>query len=239
VPDPPAHAGAAVTFSLPEAALRAGLASVASGDSEEEAAARESLLVKAGAFSVEEGEEGEEGEEEGGASARALQFELKLGTPPAVLAGISGVMCCAGDEAMAMAKTFAPPPPAEDDAGDAGADDWKGEIFARVTPQSASSSSSSPPPPKSIRVQLCDESKRRAGKYLEYVLGQVEPIVCGGLSDEDARAMDVPEEVDAATWAAAIRVRAGAVAVFRSVDAFTSETADKAWIERAVYDLIK
>ena len=33
--------------------------------------------------------------------------------------------------------------------------------------------------------------------------------------------------------------RAGAVAVFRSVDAFTSETADKAWIERAVYDLIK
>ena len=48
VPDPPAHAGSAVTFSLPEAALRAGLASVASGDSEEEAAARESLLVKAG-----------------------------------------------------------------------------------------------------------------------------------------------------------------------------------------------
>ena len=151
MPDPPAHAGAAVTFSLPEAALRAGLASVASGDSEEEAAARESLLVKAGAFSV---EEGEEGEEEGGASARALQFELKLGTPPAVLAGISGVMCCAGDEAMAMAKTFAPPPPAEDDARDAGADDWTGEIFARVTPQSASSSSSSPRPPPPGRPSL-------------------------------------------------------------------------------------
>ena len=83
-----------------EGALKGGLASVARGDSREAAAARMALLVRAGAFTADGGEGAKGG---GGAGQRMLQFELRLGTSPRVLAGIAGLMCCTPDEALAMA----------------------------------------------------------------------------------------------------------------------------------------
>ena len=204
VPDPPLHAGAAVTFQLPEAALRGGLGAVARGDSKDEAAARLALLMRAGVFSDGSGDEWDR---------RVLEFELRLGSPPRVLAGIAGIMCCTADESKSITAAVS--------GGGTGVG-GEGEAV--------------------VDVRLSAESRRRAGRYVAYILDQVEPTVCGESGEVDWED-DVasPEGVDVMTWRAACRLRRGARGVFLAArPALTDESLlDRGeWIDAAVASLL-
>ena len=158
VPDPPVHAGTSVTFHLPAGAFRGGLASVSAGDDPRAAVAREDLLVRAGVF-----DRPRRGVAPDDADQRALAFELRLGDAPRVLAGIAGLMCCAPEEAIAIAAAVA------NSFGGCIMDEEEEEEDEGATARVDASGR--------VRVRLLPESRRRAGRYVAYVLAQVEPVV--------------------------------------------------------------
>ena len=204
---------------------------------------------------------------------RMLQFELRLGVPPRVLAGIAGLMCCTPEEATSIAAVvvdsqqrgpgssngsgsggisldgsphLSTTQPISD--GEIGSDSGGGGAKAGesggeddvVVNASASASASASTNMRSrveagsemevgsglgttsglgsgsglgsaagavafvdldgrIRVQLGAESRRRAGRYVAYILKQVEPVVCGDSASGNSRDGvlsndDTPEE---------------------------------------------
>jgi hypothetical protein len=218
VPTPPSHAGCAVAFTLPESSLRGGLASVAKDDSEEATVAREDLLVRSGAFDA-------AGVNEAGGQERALQFEVKLGERPKVLAGIAGLMCCTEDEALAVRRammTF----------GGCVMDEEEEDTEDAVAVVDMSGR---------LKVRLCQESRRRAGRYVAFILERVEPMACGEGGESSGGESPAPGGVDDANWSAALRVRAGAREVFRATNAMLENDAlltDGGWIDDAVASIL-
>lgn len=299
VPRPALHAGTAVTFQLPEGAFRAGLESVARGDSAQAAAARHALLARAGAFTPDTSDDGDgkypydndgigggggdvdEARSAGAAPSeqRMLQFDLRLGLPPKVLAGIAGIMCCAPEEAIAVAAAVGVLPGGggaaaggegknpHDVDGIGGGGEGEGEgddVASAASPDSDASADNRiafVDIEGRVAVRLAAESRRRAGRYVAYILEQVEPVVCGerggdddddeedDRDDRDAAASgeaaafgdEVPEGVDAETWTAACRLRSGARGVFRAVETQLDDASLLArgeWIDAAVADLL-
>ena len=239
VPDPPVHAGCAVTFSFPAHALLDGIRAVASEDDEATSLKRFALLEKCGlgesasgvpglpglpglpgdasspdvsrSASGDAGKESGEGERE----IAHVAFTVTLGERPGALAGIAGVACCAPEEARAM---------------------HEGVFSSSSTKEKAETKSNR------ACVSLCPESRRRAGRYVAFLLARVAPTATGG--DVEAGAEDVPmRETEAAraeaetALAAATRAREGARATFRWLEPALENEAlleDGAWIENAV-----
>jgi hypothetical protein len=216
---------------------------VARGDSAEAAAVRLALITRAGAFTdvvVSGDDTGGTGGGDGatGGDQRMLQFELRLGLPPKVLAGIAGLMCCSPEEATAIAAALGTSSSSSsgggvvDDASDV-AHDAAPIAFVDIEGR--------------VTVQLAPESRRRAGRYVAYILKQVEPVVCGGDrgDDDDDEGVDtfgeVPDGVDAETWRAAYRLQSGARGVFRAAEAPLDDNSLLSrgeWIDAAVADLL-
>ena len=241
VPDPPVHAGCAVTFSFPAHALLDGIRAVASEDDEATSLKRFALLEKCGlglgcssssgvpgvpgdassredvsrSASGDAGKESGEGERE----IAHVAFTVTLGERPGALAGIAGVACCAPEEARAMHDCVFP-----------GGSSAKEKATSNVT--------------KSNRacVSLRPESRRRAGRYVAFLLARVAPTATGG--DVEAGEEECPmRETEAAraeaetALAAATRAREGARATFRWLEPALENDAlleDGAWIEDAV-----
>ena len=249
VPDPPVHAGTSVTFHLPAGAFRGGLASVASSDDSRAAVAREDLLVRAGVF-----DRPRRGGAPDDADQRALAFELRLGDAPRVLAGIAGLMCCAPEEAIAIA--------------DAVANSFGGCVMDEEEEEDDEGATARVDASGRVRVRLLPESRRRAGRYVAYVLAQVEPVVLAsdetgdgtgdgatgdgatgdGATGDGATGDGVTGDgngndigADAGTRAAAARVRAGAERTFRSLDDSLTDDAlltGGEWIDEAVSKIL-
>ena len=116
-----------------------------------------------------------------------------------------------------------------------------------------------------MRVRLLPESRRRAGRYVAYVLAQVEPVVLasdgtgdgatgdgagkrnGDGSEDGANGDGVGDGngndigADAGTRAAAARVRAGAERTFRSLDDSLTDDAlltGGEWIDEAASKIL-
>ena len=144
---------------------------------------------------------------------------MTLGERPGALAGIAGVACCAPEEARAMHDCVFP-----------GGSSAKEKATSNVT--------------KSNRacVSLRPESRRRAGRYVAFLLARVAPTATGG--DVEAGEEECPmRETEAAraeaetALAAATRAREGARATFRWLEPALENDAlleDGAWIEDAV-----
>ena len=234
VPDPPVHAGCAVTFSFPAHALLDGIRAVASEDDEATSLKRFALLEKCGlglgcssssgvpgvpgdasspdvsrSASGDAGKESGEGERE----IAHVAFTVTLGERPGALAGIAGVACCAPEEARAM---------------------HEGVFSSSSTKEKAETKSNR------ACVSLCPESRRRAGRYVAFLLGRVAPTATGG--DVEAGEEDVPMHETAraeaeTALAAATRAREGARATFRWLEPALENEAlleEGAWIEDAV-----
>ena len=220
VPEPPSHGGCVVSFQLRESSLRGGLASVAKGDSAESAVAREDLLVRCGAFDARNGGGTERGTE------RELHFEVKVGERPKVLAGIAGLMCCSEEEVLAMKRalmSFGGCVMDEEEEEDEGA-----VAFVDMSGR--------------LKVRLCQESRRRAGRYVAFILDQVEPMACGP-SGDDLLSLDTvkPDAVDADAWWATVRLRTAAKEVFAITNVTLEEEAikrDGGWIDEAVASIL-
>ena len=254
VPDPPTHRGATATVQIPETTLRGALDAVAKDDDAGRRAARVNLLVRAGAFSsrrrrprrtressrsspaaaAARGDEPESfGTDEGG-SERALRFDLRVGERPVALAGVAGLMCCSPEEAEAidavLAASFGG---CVMDGFDDEEEEEGGEgPVARVDDAGR------------VKVRLAPESRRRAGKYVAFVLDQLEGIACGedvggdegggGGGGGDAAA-GAARRRDA--FASARRLREGARAAFAHARAnLDDETLlrEGEWIDEAV-----
>ena len=161
------------------------------------------------------------------ADQRALAFELRLGDAPRVLAGIAGLMCCAPEEAIAIA--------------DAVANSFGGCVMDEEEEEDDEGATARVDASGRVRVRLLPESRRRAGRYVAYVLAQVEPVVLarrlkpgtatgdglgkatgdgvtgdGAIGDGVGDGTGDDSGADAGTRAAAARVRAGAERTFRS-----------------------
>lgn len=209
-----------VCFQLPESSLRGGLASVAKGDSAESAVAREDLLVRSGAFDARNGAGTERGTE------RELHFEVKVGERPKVLAGIAGLMCCSEEEVLAIKRalmSFGGCVMDEEEEEDEGA-----VAFVDMSGR--------------LKVRLCQESRRRAGRYVAFILDQVEPMACGP-SGDDLLSLDTvkPDAVDADAWWATVRLRTAAKEVFAITNVTLEEEAikrDGGWIDEAVASIL-
>ena len=260
VPDPPTHRGATATVQIPETTLRGALDAVAKDDDAGRRAARVNLLVRAGAFSsrrsprrtraesssrsspaaaaragVDEPEAF--GTEEDG-SERALRFDLRVGESPVALAGVAGLMCCSPEEAETIDAVLAASfggcvmdgfdEEEEEEEGEEGS----GSV-ARVDDAGR------------VKVRLAPESRRRAGKYVAFVLDQLEGIACGedvggdegggGGGGGDAAAGGARRREDA--FASARRLREGARAAFAHARAnLDDETLlrEGEWIDEAV-----
>ena len=244
VPDPPVHAGCAVTFSFPAHALLDGIRAVASEDDEATSLKRFALLEKCGlgesasgvpglpglpglpgdasspdvsrSASGDAGKESGEGERE----IAHVAFTVTLGERPGALAGIAGVACCAPEEARAM----------HDCVFSGGSSAKEKACLSNLT--------------KSDRacVSLRPESRRRAGRYVAFLLARVAPTATGG--DVEAGEEDVSmRETETAraeaetALAAATRAREGARAAFTWLEPVLENEAlleDGAWIEDAV-----
>ena len=227
VPDPPVHAGCAVTFSFPAHALLDGIRAVASEDDEATSLKRFALLEKCGLAAssglpgdspspdVSYPASGDAHRGEGEREIAHVAFTVTLGERPGALAGIAGVACCAPEEARAM---------------------HEGVFSSSSTKEKAETKSNR------ACVSLCPESRRRAGRYVAFLLARVAPTATGG--DVEAGAEDVPmRETEAAraeaetALAAATRAREGARATFRWLEPALENEAlleDGAWIENAV-----
>ena len=227
VPDPPVHAGCAVTFSFPAHALLDGIRVVASEDDEATSLKRFALLEKCGLAAssglpgdspspdVSYPASGDAHRGEGEREIAHVAFTVTLGERPGALAGIAGVACCAPEEARAM---------------------HEGVFSSSSTKEKAETKSNR------ACVSLCPESRRRAGRYVAFLLARVAPTATGG--DVEAGAEDVPmRETEAAraeaetALAAATRAREGARATFRWLEPALENEAlleDGAWIENAV-----
>ena len=209
-----------VSFQLRESSLRGGLASVAKGDSAESAVAREDLLVRCGAFDARNGGGTERGTE------RELHFEVKVGERPKVLTGIAGLMCCSEEEVLAMKRalmSFGGCVMDEEEEEDEGA-----VAFVDMSGR--------------LKVRLCQESRRRAGRYVAFILDQVEPMACGP-SGDDLLSLDTvkPDAVDADAWWATVRLRTAAKEVFAITNVTLEEEAikrDGGWIDEAVASIL-
>ena len=217
VPDPPVHAGCAVTFSFSKRALLDGIRAVASEDDETVSAARFALLERCGLVAAEPAldEQNGRGSRERDARDVALQFTVTLGERPGALAAIAGVACCSPEEALAM---------------------HEGVFSAPATDVRLENKS------RRDCVSLRPESRRRAGRYVAFLLARVAPTATGG--DVEAGEEDVSmRETETAraeaetALAAATRAREGARATFRWLEPALENEAlleDGAWIENAV-----
>ena len=66
-----------------------------------------------------------------------------------------------------------------------------------------------------LKVRLCQESRRRAGRYAAFILDQVEPMACvSRVTTYSARTPVKPDAVDADAWWATARPRTAAKEVF-------------------------
>ena len=258
VPDPPTHRGATATVQIPETTLRGALDAVAKDDDAGRRAARLNLLVRAGAFSsrrrrprrtressrsspaaaAARGDEPESfGTEEGG-SERALRFDLRVGERPVALAGVAGLMCCSPEEAEAIDAVLAASfggcvmDGFDDEEEEEGRGEGSGPV-ARVDDAGR------------VKVRLAPESRRRAGKYVAFVLDQLEGIACGEDVGGDEGGGGGGRDGDAAAGAArrrdafagARRLREGARAAFAHARAnLDDETLlrEGEWIDEAV-----
>jgi hypothetical protein len=162
---------------------------------------------------------------EAGGQERALQFEVKLGERPKVLAGIAGLMCCTEDEALAVRRammTF----------GGCVMDEEEEDTEDAVAVVDMSGR---------LKVRLCQESRRRTGRYVAFILDRVEPMACGEGGESSGGESPAPGGVDDANWSAALRVRAGAREVFRATNAMLENDAlltDGGWIDDAVASIL-
>ena len=222
VPDPPVHAGCAVTFSFSKRALLDGIRAVASEDDETVSAARFALLERCGLVAAEPAldEQNGRGSRERDARDVALQFTVTLGERPGALAAIAGVACCSPEEALAM---------------------HEGVFSAPATDVRLENKS------RRDCVSLRPESRRRAGRYVAFLLARVAPTAAGGdLLDADGEE-DAPGGVETGTGtsasareealAAATRARDGARATFEWLEPELENDAlleDGAWLEDAV-----
>lgn len=238
VPDPPVHLGCAVTFSFPANALIDGIRAVAAEDDEATSLKRFALLERCGLVDVDgdsradfatstadasfrresekEGKKHEDvGEREGDV---ALQFTVTLGELPNALAGIAGVACCAPEEVRVMHEGVFSRPPTPPARG-------VGKTELEISRDC---------------VSLCPESRRRAGRYVAFLLARVAPTATGGdVAAYDNGGTDDTESspAKAAALAAATRAREGARAAFAWLEPVLENEAlleDGAWIEDAV-----
>ena len=238
VPDPPVHLGCAVTFSFPANALIDGIRAVAAEDDEATLQKRFALLERCGLVDVDgvlsadfatstaensfrreeelEGKKHEDvGEREGDV---AVQFTVTLGELPSALAGIAGVACCAPEEVRAMHEGVFSRPPTPPARG-------VGKTELEISRDC---------------VSLCPESRRRAGRYVAFLLARVAPTATGGdVAACDTGGTDDTESspAKAAALAAATRAREGARAAFTWLEPVLENEAlleDGAWIEDAV-----
>ena len=238
VPDPPVHLGCAVTFSFPANALIDGIRAVAAEDDEATLQKRFALLERCGLVDVDgdsradfatisaensfrreeelEGKKHEDvGEREGDV---AVQFTVTLGERPRALAGIAGVACCAPEEVRAMHEGVFSRPPTPPARG-------VGKTELEISRDC---------------VSLCPESRRRAGRYVAFLLARVAPTATGGdVAAYDNGGTDDTESspAKAAALAAATRAREGARAAFAWLEPVLENEAlleDGAWIEDAV-----
>jgi hypothetical protein len=238
VPDPPVHLGCAVTFSFPANALIDGIRAVAAEDDEATLQKRFALLERCGLVDVDgdsradfatstaensfrreeelEGKKHEDvGEREGDV---AVQFTVTLGERPRALAGIAGVACCAPEEVRAMHEGVFSRPPTPPARG-------VGKTELETSRDC---------------VSLCPESRRRAGRYVAFLLARVAPTATGGdVAAYDNGGTDDTESspAKAAALAAATRAREGARAAFTWLEPVLENEAlleDGAWIEDAV-----
>jgi hypothetical protein len=139
-------------------------------------------------------------------------------------------MCCAPDEAIAIAAAVA-----NSFGGCIMDDDEEDEEDEGATARVDASGR--------VRVRLLPESRRRAGRYVAYILAQVEPVVLAndGDGDGDGVGAGAGYGADAGTRAAAARVRAGAERTFRSLDDSLTEDAlltRGEWIDEAVSKIL-
>ena len=93
-----------------------------------------------------------------------------------------------------------------------------------------------------LKVRLCQESRRRAGRYVAFILDQVEPMACGP-SGDDLLSLDTvkPDAVDADAWWATVRLRTAAKEVFAITNVTLEEEAikrDGGWIDEAVASIL-
>ena len=216
VPDPPVHAGCAVTFSFSKRALLDGIRAVASEDDETVSAARFALLERCGLVAAEPAldEQNGRGSRERDARDVALQFTVTLGERPGALAAIAGVACCSPEEALAM---------------------HEGVFSAPATDVRLENKS------RRDCVSLRPESRRRAGRYVAFLLARVAPTATGGdvaAGEEGVHGETETETSPArAALAAATRARDGARATFEWLEPALENEAlleDGAWLEDAV-----
>lgn len=218
VPDPPVHAGCAVTFSFPARALLDGVRAVASEDDEATSAKRSALLEKCGLVSAgpSPGDVASPGFGDGDGDGErdvALQFTVTLGERPGALAAIAGVACCSPAEALAMHEV----------------------VFSESSTREDESER------RRDCVVLCPESRRRAGRYVAFLLARVAPTATGGdvaAGEEGVHGETETETSPArAALAAATRARDGARATFEWLEPALENEAlleDGAWLEDAV-----
>ena len=95
---------------------------------------------------------------------------------------------------------------------------------------------------RTAQVRLCQESRRRAGRYVASILDQVEPMACGP-SGGDLLSLDTvkPDAVDADAWWATVRLRTAAKEVFAITNVTLEEEAikrDGGWIDEAVASIL-
>ena len=173
-PDPPVHKGTSVTFSFLEKALLVGIQTVCKDDAVDVYEKRLALLQKAGVgFSVQKrkisDQESLETSEDGCESAegndenRALQFTASCASQPTALAGIAGIACCDAGEVSALYETL---------RRDEDATAQSVGTFGKRT------------------VTLSPESRRRAGRYVAFLLGQIESTAVGEELVDDRVAVD-------------------------------------------------
>ena len=173
---------------------------------------------RSGAFDARNGAGTERGTE------RELHFEVKVGERPKVLAGIAGLMCCSEEEVLAIKGIdvvwrLRMDEEEEEDEGAVAFVDMSGRL----------------------KVRLCQESRRRAGRYVAFILDQVEPMACGP-SGDDLLSLDTvkPDAVDADAWWATVRLRTAAKEVF-VINVTLEEEAikrDGGWIDEAVASIL-
>ena len=91
---------------------------------------------------------------------------MKVGERPKVLAGIAGLMCCSEEEVLATKRALM---------------SFGGCVWTRRRRRTGRRRVRGHG--GRLKVRLCQESRRRAGRYVAFILDQVELMACGSSGD--------------------------------------------------------